>query len=100
MHLKDSISLIISLIFDIYRDTTAQHCVTFSSLQSEGTVTRESIPAFTTEDFCECIRLSGKCLSFTDASFTTTYLYTNVKPKLSNVVIFSLIEQNGSYVIR
>ena len=29
-----------------------------------------------------------------------TRLYTNVKPNLSNVVIFFLIEQNGSYVIR
>ena len=27
-------------------------------------------------------------------------LYTNMKPNLSNIVIFILIEQNGSYVIR
>ena len=46
------------------------------------------------------IRLSGKCLSFTHTSFTTTHLYTNMKPNPSNVVIFSLVEQNGSYVIR
>ena len=39
-------------------------------------------------------------LSFTDTSFITTHLYTNMKPNLSNVVIFILIEQNGSYVIR
>ena len=37
--------------------------------------------------------LSGKCLSLADTSFTT-HLYTNTKPYLSNVVIFSLIEQN------
>ena len=42
------------------------------------------------------VRLSEKCLSFTDTSFITTHLYTNVKPNLSNVVIFILIEQNGS----
>ena len=46
------------------------------------------------------IRLSEKCLSFTDASFTTMNLYTNMKLNLSNIVIFILIEQNGSYVIR
>ena len=46
------------------------------------------------------IRLSGKCLSFIDSSFTTMYLYTNMKPNLSNVVIFILIDQNGSCVIR
>ena len=45
-------------------------------------------------------RLSEKCLSFTDTSFTTMRLYTNVNPNLSNVVIFILIEQNASYVIR
>ena len=45
------------------------------------------------------IRLSEKCLSFIDTSFTTTHLYTNLKPNLSNVVIFILIEQNESYVI-
>ena len=39
--------------------------------------------------------LSEKC-----PSFTTTHLYTNMKPNLSNVVIFILIEQNGLYVIR
>ena len=38
------------------------------------------------------IRLSEKCLSFTDTSFITMHLYTNMKPKL---VIFILIEQNG-----
>ena len=38
------------------------------------------------------IRLSEKCLSFTDTSFTTMHLYTNTKPNLSNVVIFILIE--------
>lgn len=50
---------------------------------------------------CLCIyeklkysRLSEKCLSFTDAFFT------NVKPNLSNGVIYTLIEQNGSYEIR
>ena len=32
--------------------------------------------------------------------FTTINLYTNMEPNLSNVVIFILIEQNGSYVIR
>ena len=47
----------------------------------------------------EVIRLSEKCLSFTDTSFTT-HLYTNMKSNLSNVVIFILREQNGSYVIR
>ena len=46
------------------------------------------------------IRLSEKCLSFTYTSFTTTDLYTNMKPNLSNVVIFILIKQNGSYVNR
>ena len=46
------------------------------------------------------IRLSEKCLSFADTSFTTMHLYTNMKPNLSNVVIFILIEQNGSHVIR
>ena len=46
------------------------------------------------------IRLSEKCLSFTDTSFITTHLYINMKPNLSSVVIFILIEQNGSYVIR
>ena len=46
------------------------------------------------------IRSSEKCLSFTDSSFTTMHLCTNMKPSLSNVVIFILIEQNGSYVIR
>ena len=45
------------------------------------------------------IRLSEKCLSFTDTSSTTMHLYTNMKPNLSNVVIFILIEQNESYVI-
>ena len=42
------------------------------------------------------IRFSEKCPSFTDTSFTTMYLYTNMKPNLSNIVIFILIEQNGS----
>ena len=46
------------------------------------------------------IRSSEKCLSFTDTSFTTTHLYTNMKPNDSNVVIFILIKQNGSYRIR
>ena len=46
------------------------------------------------------IGLSEKCLSFTDASFTMTYLYTDMKHNLSNVVIFISIEQDGSYVIR
>ena len=46
------------------------------------------------------IKLPEKCFSFTDASFTTINLYTNAKPNLSNVVIFILIEQNESYVIR
>ena len=46
------------------------------------------------------ISLFEKCLSFTDTSFTTTHLCRNMKPNLSNVVIFILIEQNGSYVIR
>ena len=50
--------------------------------------------------FARTIRLSEKCLSFIDTSFTTTHLYTNMKPNLSNVVIFILIEQNGSYLIR
>ena len=50
--------------------------------------------------FERTIRLSEKCLSFTDTSFTTTHLYTNMKPNPSNVVLFILIEQNGSYVIR
>ena len=53
-----------------------------------------------------CIGLSGKCLSFTDTSFTTTYLYTNMRRcdvyldrrNLSDVVMFILIEENGSYV--
>ena len=47
-----------------------------------------------------CIRLSEKCLSFTDTSFTATHLYINMKPNVSNVVIFILIEQNGPYVTR
>ena len=51
-------------------------------------------------EYLPSIRLSAKSLSFTDTSFTTTHLYTNMKPNLSNVVIFILIEQNGSYVIR
>ena len=34
-----------------------------------------------------------KCLSFTETSFTTMHLYTNMKPNLC------LIEQNGSYVV-
>ena len=46
------------------------------------------------------IGLFEKSLSFTDTSFTTMHLYTNMKPNLSNVVIFILIEENGSYVIR
>ena len=46
------------------------------------------------------IRLSEKCLSFIDTCFTTTHLYANMKPNLSNVMIFILIKQNGSYVIR
>ena len=46
------------------------------------------------------IRLSEKCFSFTDTSFTTTHLYINMKPNLSVVVIFILIKQNWSYVIR
>ena len=46
------------------------------------------------------IRLSEKCLSFTDTSFTTLHFYTNMEPDLSKVVIFILIEQNRSYVIR
>ena len=46
------------------------------------------------------IKLSEKCLSFTDTSFTTTHLYINMKLNPSNVVIFILIEQNGSHVIR
>ena len=45
------------------------------------------------------IRLSGKCLSFTDTSFITMHPCTNMKSILSNVVIFILIEPNGSYVI-
>ena len=45
-----------------------------------------------------CTGLSGKCLSFTDTSFTMTYLYTNMRPNLSDVVMFILIEENGSYV--
>ena len=49
---------------------------------------------------CIYIRLSEKCFPFTDTSFTTMHLYTNMKPNLLNVVIFILIEQNGSYVIR
>ena len=44
--------------------------------------------------------LSERCLSFTDISFIIARLCTNRKPNLSNVVIFILIEQNGSYVIR
>ena len=39
-------------------------------------------------------------LSFTNASFTTVHPYTNMKPNLSDVVIFILIEQNGPYVIQ
>ena len=46
-----------------------------------------------------CISLSEKCLSSTNTSFTTTHLYTNMKPNLSNVVIFILIKENVSYVI-
>ena len=42
------------------------------------------------------IRLSEKCLSFTGTSFTTMHLYTDMK----HVMIFILIIQNGSYVIR
>ena len=46
------------------------------------------------------IRLPEKCFSFTNKSFTTTHLYINMKPNLSNVVIFIFVEQNRSYVIR
>ena len=53
-----------------------------------------------TEDIEVNIRLSEKCLSFTVPSFTTMHFYTNMKRNLSNVVIFILIEQNGSYVTR
>ena len=42
------------------------------------------------------IGLSGKFLSFKETSFSTTHLYTNIKPNLSKIVIFSLIKQNGS----
>lgn len=46
----------------------------------------------------EIIRLFQKRLSFTNAYFATTRLYTNMEPDLSNVVVFNLIEQNGSRV--
>ena len=42
-----------------------------------------------------------RCKIFTTYTFfTTTHLYTNMKLNPSNVVIFILIEENGSYVIR
>ena len=43
------------------------------------------------------IRLSEKCLSFTDTSFITMHLYANMKPNLSNVVIFILIDPLFAY---
>ena len=46
----------------------------------------------------DTIRLSEKCLSFTDTSFITMHIYTNVKPNLSNDVIFILTEQK--WIIR
>ena len=46
------------------------------------------------------VKLSEKYLFFPDLSFTTMHLYTNVKPNLSNVVIFISIEQTESRVIR
>ena len=51
-----------------------------------------------TTDETDTILFSEKCLSFTDTSFTTTYLYTNMKPNFSSVVIFILIEQKGSII--
>ena len=50
--------------------------------------------------FRECIRLSGKCLSFANVFCTTMHLYTHVKPSLWNVAVFISTEENGSYVIR
>ena len=38
------------------------------------------------------IKLSEECLSFIDTSFTTMNLYRNMKPNLSNIVIFILIK--------
>lgn len=41
-----------------------------------------------------------KRLAFTDTYFATTRLYTNMQLDLSNVVVFNLIQQNGSRTIR
>lgn len=46
------------------------------------------------------IRLSQKCLSSTNMPFATIHLCMNIKPDLSNVMVFILIEQNGSDIIR
>ena len=46
------------------------------------------------------IRLSGKCLSFSNVFFTTVHLHKNVKTSLWNVAVFIATKQNGSYVIR
>lgn len=46
------------------------------------------------------IRLSQKCLSSTNMPFSTMHLCTNMKPELSNVMVFILIEQNGSDMIQ
>lgn len=46
------------------------------------------------------IRLFQKRLSFTNAYFATTRLYTNVELDPSDVVVFNLIERNGSGTIR
>lgn len=46
------------------------------------------------------IRLSQKCLSSTNMPFATIHLCMNIKPDLSNVMVFILIEQNGSDIIQ
>ena len=40
------------------------------------------------------------CLKSVFRLRTIMYFYTNVKPNLSNVVVFILVEQNGWYIIQ
>ena len=81
------------LLFNLYFIICpAGRLVNFSSLTVQNVITEYVERWFWEASY---IRLSGKCLSF-----TTTHLYTKMKHNLSNVMIFILIEQNGSYVIR
>ena len=51
----------------------------------------------TQKSHCSIIKKFSKFfnISLTDTSFTTMHLYKNMKPNLSNVVIFISIEHNG-----